>query len=178
MRLTTQQHQAIAARAQWYFDIKPGGYWDRGDTFVLTGQGLRDLNQALEIARRYSGSVPPCVITCEVGTTGTIMLGNAWPKYAAITCDDIDAIKEAFLAYWGSVDRPAVDPRPLYPQTGTTYTVMVYPRTGEMAGTYAGTVTVEVGAAHQLAHPRYPSNGTWWSGTATGMYFDGVVGSI
>jgi hypothetical protein len=175
MNLTTQQHQAIAARAQWYFDIKPGGFFDRGDNFVLTGQGLKDLNQALEFGRRYQ----TCEIVCEVGTQGTILLGNAFPKYSRIGVDDIDAIKMAFIAYWGSVDKPTIDPRPLWPAPPTgTYTVTVYPASGTSAGSYAGTIVVNVGAAHQLAHPHFPSNGTWWSGTLTGTYFDGIVGTL
>ena len=178
MRLTTEQHQSIAARAQWYFDIKPGGYFDRGDNFILTGQGLGDLNSAIAMAQRYSASVPPCVIVCEIGTTGTIMLGNAFPKYSIITVDDIDAIKLAYIEYWGSVNRPRIDPRPIYPETGTSYSVMVYPSTGTATGTFLGTIMVEVGAAHMLAHPVYPSGGTWWSGTMTGTYFDGIVGTI
>lgn len=161
MRLSTKEHQAVAARAQFFFNFKPGGYWDRGDDFVLTGQGLSDLNSAIAMAHRYSANVPPCTIVCEIGTSGTVMLGNAFPKYSIITTDDIDAIKMAYIQYWGSVDRPRIDPRPLYPETGTTYNVMVYPISGTAAGTYAGTVTVEVGAAYQIVL----SEGTW-SGTA------------
>jgi len=174
VRLTTQQHQAIAARAQWYFDVKPGGFWDRGDTSVLTGQGLGDLNSAVAFVNRY----PQAVVTCEVGTAGTIMLGNAWPKYQQCDVQDIYAIKDAYIAYWGSVDKPGIDPRPIWPNAGTSYQVMVYPRSGTSAGTYAGTITVECGAAMELAHPTYPSNGTWWSGTLTGTYFDGIVGTL
>lgn len=174
MRLTAQQHEAIAARAQWYFDVQPGGYFDRGDSSVLTGQGLSDLNSAVAFASRY----PQCRITCEVGTTGTIMLGNAWPKYMACDIQDLYEIKAKYIAYWGSVDRPVIDPRPLWPSTGTSYIVMAYPTSGTSAGTYAGTIEVQVGAAHQLANPVFPSNGTWWSGTLTGTYFDGIVGTI
>lgn len=178
MRLTTEQQQAIAARAQWYFDIKPGGYFDRGDSFVLTGCGLPDLNSAITMAQRYSSSVPPCRIVAEVGTTGTIMLGNAWPKYLEVTVDDIDAIKQFYIAYYGSVSKPTIDLRPLWPSFGTSYTVMVYPSSGTSAGTFMGTIEAQVGAAHQLAHPVYPSGGTWWSGTLTGTYFDGIVGTL
>lgn len=174
MKLETSQHQAIAARAQWYFDVTPGGYWDRGDPVVLTGQGLPDLNSAIAFVSRY----PTARIICEVGTMGTISLGNAFPKYLQCDIQDIYAVKEAFIAYWGSVAKPTIDPRPIWPFSGSTYTVMVYPSSGTSAGVYAGTIEVQVGAAHQIAHPVYPSGGTYWSGTLTGTYFDGIVGTL
>lgn len=143
MYLTPQQHRALAVRACWYFDLKPGSAFDRGDRFVLTGQGLRDLNQVLEFGRRY----PTGEIVCEIGTQGTVLLGNAFPKYSRIGVDDVDAIKTAYLEYWGSVDRPPVDPRPA---PYGTYTVTVYPAAGAQVGQFVGTLQVEVGAARQL----------------------------
>ena len=107
MNLPPESHAYIAQRAQWYFDVatsprnSPVAF---GDNVVFTGNGLRDLNQTID----YIAHNPGCRIICEVGTTGTIMLGNAWPKYLPADIQDVYAIKEAFIAFYGSVDRPSV----------------------------------------------------------------------
>lgn len=105
MNLTPESHAYIAQRAQWYFDCAPSprnSPMAFGDNCVFTGEGLRDLNQTID----YIAHNPGVRIICEVGTTGTIMLGNAWPKYMPCDIQDVYAIKEAFIAFHGSVDKP------------------------------------------------------------------------
>ena len=107
MKLTPADHAHIAQRAMWYFDTttsprnSPMAF---GDTCVFTGQGLKDLNQTLAFVQQN----PTTRIVCEIGTQGTITLGNAFPKYLACDIEDIYAIKDQYIAFYGSVDRPSV----------------------------------------------------------------------
>ena len=105
MKLTTDQHAHIAQRAQWYWDIaisprnSPMAF---GDHVVFTGQGVQDLNQTIDFIAHNAG----CRIVCEVGTAGTVSLGNAFPKYEQADIEDVYAVKEAFIAFYGTCNRP------------------------------------------------------------------------
>jgi len=106
MMLRPEDQSYIARRAQWYFDVAVSPRmaplaW--GDNCTFTGQGLKDLNQTIDFLRVN----PQTRVMCEVGSTGTIMLGNAWPKYLPCDIEDVYAIKDFFIAYYGSVDRPS-----------------------------------------------------------------------
>jgi len=96
----------IAQRAQWYFDCavsprnSPTAF---GDNVTFTGQGLMDLNRTID----FIATNPHTRIICEIGTQGTVLLGNAFPKYLPCNIEDIYAIKEAFIAFYGSVDKPS-----------------------------------------------------------------------
>ena len=104
MKLSQAQHQYLAQRASWYFDVDPRNIDDRGDTVVLTGDSLADLNSTLAFCRRY----PKVRITCEVGqavhaaSTGVIPLGTAFASNQVCDLEDIEAIKTEYIAYWGS----------------------------------------------------------------------------
>lgn len=119
MKLTALQQQYIAQRAQWYFDVTPGGAAFQVsssspvESVMLTGDGLDDLNSAIAYCNRFRH----VRIIAEVGQAvdvqihSSIPLGNAFPKYLPIDVDDIDAIKIAYIAYYGSVSKPPhVDP--------------------------------------------------------------------
>ena len=107
MKLPVESVNYIAQRAQFYFDCatsprnSPMAF---GDNVVFTGCGLRDLNQTID----FIATNPSVRISCEVGSTGTVMLGNAWPKYMPCDIQDVYAIKDAYIAFYGSVDRPSV----------------------------------------------------------------------
>lgn len=109
MKLSPQQHAYVAQRAQWYFDVafsprtSPMAF---GDHVVFTGQGLSDLNRTISAVSNPSGPWGVSV-TCEVGTGGTVMLGNAFPVIRNCDIQDIYAIKEAYIAFYGSVDKPS-----------------------------------------------------------------------
>ena len=110
MKLSPEQQAYVAQRAQWYFDVKfsprnsPMAF---GDSVVFTGQGLSDLNRTIAEVSNPSGPWGVS-ITCDVGSQGTVTLGNAFPVIRQCDIQDIYAIKEAFIAYYGSVDRPNV----------------------------------------------------------------------
>lgn len=106
MNLPPESHAYIAQRAQWYFDcsVSPRSSpvaW--GDNCVFTGNGVADLNRTID----FIAHNPTVRIICEVGATGPIMLGNSWPKYLPCDIEDVYAIKEAYIAFYGSVDRPS-----------------------------------------------------------------------
>lgn len=107
MNLPPASHAYIAQRAQFYFDCatsprsSPTAF---GDNCIFTGQGLRDLNQTID----FIANNPTVRIMCEVGAPTQIMLGNSWPKYLPCDIQDVYAIKEAFIAFYGSVDKPNV----------------------------------------------------------------------
>jgi hypothetical protein len=97
----------IAHRAQWYFDCafsprsSPNAF---GDNVTFTGQGLPDLERTIVVITAN----PTVRIICEVGASGTVMLGNAFPKYLPCNVHDLEAIRDEYIAYYGSVDRPPV----------------------------------------------------------------------
>jgi hypothetical protein len=104
MLLTPEQHAYIAQRAQWYFDVQPPlrNSTALADNCVFTGDGLDDLNRTIGFL-----SVNPTLrVICEVGANGTAPLGNAYPKYLPCDVTDVYAIKDAFIAFYGSVDKP------------------------------------------------------------------------
>lgn len=113
MKLPQADINYIAQRAQWLFDVafsprnSPVAF---GDNVTFTGQGLTDLNRTISVISSAMGQFPnpPPRITCEIGTQGTVLLGNAFPKYLQCDIQDIYAIKDAYIAYYGSVDKPSV----------------------------------------------------------------------
>lgn len=110
MKLTAQQQQYIASRAQWYFDvtISPrNSPTALGDNCVFTGQGLSDLNRTIGFVSVSSTFFTPVRIICEAGGAGQISAGNAFPQYLPVDIQDLYAIKDAYIAYYGSVDRPS-----------------------------------------------------------------------
>lgn len=109
MKLTDAEQQYVAQRAQWYFEVKPNSPDDGGDSFVLTGDGVDDLDSALLCVARY----PRVKIICEVGQAANlntiateIQLGTAFPKYLPCDAEDIQAIRTAYIAYYGTASRP------------------------------------------------------------------------
>ena len=106
MMLTPEQQAYVAQRAQWYFDCQtaPRNTTALPDACTFTGQGLSDLNRTIG----FIAINPGVRVTCEVGSDGTVTLGNAFPKYLIIDIQDVYEIKNQFIAYYGSVDRPNV----------------------------------------------------------------------
>lgn len=104
MNLSPEQHAYIAHRAQWYFDVAtaPKNTTSLLDNVVFTGDGLDDLNRTIG----FLTVNPKARVICEVGSNGTVLLGNAYPKYLPCDIQDVYEIKNQFIAYYGSVDKP------------------------------------------------------------------------
>jgi hypothetical protein len=140
MRLDQPTQQYIAQRAHWYIDVYPPGYPYATDNFVLTGEGVEDLDQTIARVEAY-GTVRPARLVCEVGTTGTVLLGNAFPKYLTCDVDDLRAIRTYYIEWYGTVNRPdvyatgtgAAMETPCQPQD-----VCIWCTTGSLTGTYFG----------------------------------------
>lgn len=111
MRLNTDDQAYVAQRAQWYFDCQtaPRNTTALPDNCVFTGQGLDDLNRTIGFIN-YN---PSTRIICEVGSHGTVPVGCTFPNYKQCDIEDIYAIKDQFIAYYGSVNRPDVYTIPL-----------------------------------------------------------------
>lgn len=113
MLMSEAEQRYVAMRAQWYWDVLPNmpGY-DDGDSVVLTGDGLDDLNSAILFVNRY----PRCSIMCEAGQaanvtiSNAIPLGNAFPKWVRADVQDIYAVKDYYIEYYGSVNKPPLLP--------------------------------------------------------------------
>ena len=109
MKLDPVVHQYIAQRAQWYFDVSLHSSDDRGDSAVLIGDGLEDLNSTVAFIQRY----PRCTVVCDAGFGPTVLAsagipaGASLPSYQPCDVDDVYAIKDAYIAFYGSVTRPA-----------------------------------------------------------------------
>ncbi len=106
MKLTSEDQAYVAQRACWYFDCQtaPRTLTALPDNVVFTGQGLSDLNRTIG----FLNFNPTTRIICEVGSNGTVPVGVTFPNYKQCDIQDIYAIKDAYIAYYGSVDRPDV----------------------------------------------------------------------
>ena len=99
MLLTPEQHRAIAQRAQWYFDCYFG---PPGDSVVFTGDGVDDLDRLIsrlnanaqdnrQLSQRFQ---------CDVGTQ--------YSAYRNFDIEDVVAIREQYIAFYGDVNKPNV----------------------------------------------------------------------
>lgn len=142
MKLDASAHEYIAQRAQWYFDFYPHGWPYAVENFVVTGDGVDDLDLTIQRIEAY-GTIRPPRVVCEVGSSGTIQLGNAYPKYLECDVEDVRAIRTAYIAWYGTVDKPdvyatgtgAAMETPCQPQS-----TCIWCTTGSLTGTYAGTI--------------------------------------
>jgi hypothetical protein len=100
MLLEPEVHQMLAQRASWYFDIDPK---DRaGDSVMLTGDGLNDLDQVVGFIDRY----PNGKFTVDTGKV--VALSGAYPQFRICDREDVLAIRAAYVAFWGTtaLDKP------------------------------------------------------------------------
>jgi hypothetical protein len=101
MKLSGTEHNLIAQRASWFFDVFPNDTNDRGDSSVFAGDGLDDLNQVIA----FVGSHPRCKIICEAGTAAP---GATFARMAQCDIQDIYSVKTAYIAFYGSVNKPGI----------------------------------------------------------------------
>lgn len=101
MKLTVVEQQAMARKAQWYFDCYFGLNHD--DSVVFTGDGVDDLDKLisrLEYAFTHNGTNVNSRFQCDVGTLYSV------PK--PFDVDDVKAVRTYYMEFYGTVNKPAV----------------------------------------------------------------------
>lgn len=100
MLLTPAQHRDIARRAQWYFDCYFGALSQ--DSVIFTGAGVEDLDRL--ISRLNANAADNRLLNqkfvCDVGTQ--------YATYRPFDIEDVMAIREQFIVFYGNVNRPDV----------------------------------------------------------------------
>ena len=94
MPLTQEQINFQAKKASWYVEVDNRRAVDGGDVYVITGNGVPDLNRLL--------SLMPTLTQARFRIdTGTMY--DVW-----VPCDtnDIEGIKAAFIQFYGTVSKP------------------------------------------------------------------------
>lgn len=101
MLLTSDEIDNIARRAQWYFDVQDNHINIHGDSYIVTGDGVDDLDRLLGLFPIY----PRIRVSVDVGGIGA---SNHRP------CDitDVQAIRAAFVGFYGEVNRVPATVRP------------------------------------------------------------------
>lgn len=94
MALTQDQINYQAAKASWYVDYKWNSVFVTGDSVVFTGDGVDDLDRLIAVME----SNPRGTALMDTGT-----LTSSW---VPCTVADIQALKTAYIAYWGTVNEP------------------------------------------------------------------------
>lgn len=99
MLLTPDQQQAIARRAQWYFDCYFG---PPSDSVVFTGDGVDDLDSLIDRLNtnaQYNRDRSQRFM-CDVGTQ--------YSDWRPFDIEDVYAIRYYFISFYGNVNRPDV----------------------------------------------------------------------
>ena len=100
MLLTPAQHRDVARRAIWYFDCYFGMLTE--DSVVFTGDGVEDLDRL--ISRLNNNAEHNFALKqrfqCDVGTQ--------YSDWRNFDIDDVYAIREQYIAFYGDVNRPNV----------------------------------------------------------------------
>lgn len=92
--LTQQQINFLANKAQWYVEIDNRRAVDGGDVWVVTGDGVDDLDRLLAL-------MPSLTVARFRIDTG--MHYDAW---VPCTIADIQALRVAYVGYFGEVNKP------------------------------------------------------------------------
>jgi hypothetical protein len=92
--LTQQQINFLAKKAQWYVEIDNRRAVDGGDVYVITGDGVDDLDRLLALMP----SLP--VARFRIDT------GMHYDQWVPCTIIDIQALKTAYIGYYGNVNKP------------------------------------------------------------------------
>ena len=99
MLLTSDQQRDIARRAIWYFDCYFG---PPGDSVVFTGDGVEDLDRLISRLNENAADnrVRNQRFLCDVGTQ--------YSDWRPFDIEDVVAIRQQYIAYYGNVNRPNV----------------------------------------------------------------------
>ena len=100
MLLTPAEHRDIARRAIWYFDCYFGFLSE--DSVVFTGDGVEDLDRLISRLNNNANSNRTLNqrFMCDVGTQ--------YSSYKPFDVEDVVAIREQYIAFYGDVNRPNV----------------------------------------------------------------------
>lgn len=97
MGLTQEQIDYLAQRAHWKFDVQENYTQPRGfDPVTIVGDGVDDLNQL--IARIENNGTQFTKIMADVGSSFSV--------YITATLADVYALRQAYIATWGTVNKP------------------------------------------------------------------------
>jgi hypothetical protein len=91
--LTDAQLDFLARTISWKFDCD---LRDTGDSVVITGDGVDDLDRLLGLFDR----TPRIRVAADVGAQ--------FSQYVYVGRDDILALKARYIAIYGTVDKPAL----------------------------------------------------------------------
>jgi hypothetical protein len=92
--LTQEQINFQAQKGSWYVEIDNRRAVDGGDVYVVTGDGVDDLNRLLSLMPTLR------VATFRIDT------GIQYDNWQSCTVADIQAIRSAFIGYYGTVSKP------------------------------------------------------------------------
>lgn len=113
MSLTNDEIAFVATRGQWTFEVLYPETGANGDWTTFVGSGLADINSFIG---RYE-TTPTMRVQCDVGTLTSSLMDA--------TISDCYAIREVFIATYGSVNRispfPAGQEFPTVFQIGTKW---------------------------------------------------------
>jgi hypothetical protein len=92
--LTQEQINFQAKKASWYVEIDNRRAVDGGDVYVVTGDGVNDLDRLLSLMPTLR------VATFRIDT------GVQYDNWQSCTVADIRAIRTAFIEFYGTVSKP------------------------------------------------------------------------
>jgi hypothetical protein len=95
--LTDAQLDFLARTISWKFDCD---LRDTGDSVVITGDGVDDLDRLLYLIDH----TPRIRVAADVGAQ--------FSQYVYVSRDDVQALKDRYIAIYGTVDKPSLTTRP------------------------------------------------------------------
>jgi hypothetical protein len=84
--LTAAQQQAVARRADFFFDLYMG--LGRGDSSIYTGDGVDDLDQVASVIAAGT----------NIGAKFTVDVGSQYSDYRRFDVEDLSAIRAQYIA--------------------------------------------------------------------------------
>lgn len=96
MKLTTEQRQSIARKANFYFDVNFNYKFQ--DSVVFTGDGVPDLDKLIAIMA--AGTQRYATFLADVGSQYSV--------YRPFDLEDLVSIRQMFIDIYGNVNRPNV----------------------------------------------------------------------
>lgn len=96
MKLTFEQRQSIARKANFYFDVNFNYKFQ--DSVVYTGDGVPDLDKLIAIMAQ--GTQPYATFLADVG--------NQYSIYRPFDLEDLVSIRQMYIDIYGDVSRPNV----------------------------------------------------------------------